>query len=150
MNKRININSAEPKALKAMMGLESYLYQTAISDTLKDLIKIRASQLNGCGYCIDLHAKAALKNGETNQRIFLLNAWKETQGIFTGEEKAVLSITEAVTLIHQNGLPETIYENARQHFDENQIAQIIMAVVIINSWNRIAISSLLQPGENFS
>ncbi|GAB3018862.1 carboxymuconolactone decarboxylase family protein [Niabella terrae] len=150
MNKRININSAEPKALKAMMGLESYLYQTAISDTLKDLIKIRASQLNGCGYCIDLHSKAALKNGETNQRIFLLNAWKETQGIFTEEEKAVLSITEAVTLIHQNGLPETIYENARQHFDENQIAQIIMAVVIINSWNRIAISSLLQPGESFS
>lgn len=149
MLKRININSAEPEALKAMMALETYLAQTSIPKTVKELIKIRSSQINGCAYCIDMHTKDAVKHGETSQRIFLLNAWRETNGIFTEEEKSALAITEEVTLIHQNGLKDETYQNAIQFFSENQIAQIVMAVVTINAWNRIALSSHLQVGENF-
>ncbi|PVD52390.1 hypothetical protein DC498_09785 [Terrimonas sp.] len=150
MKKRININTAEPLALKAMMALETYLSQISISLTVKDLIKIRASQINGCAYCIDMHAKAALKNGETDQRIFLLNAWRETNNIFSDEEKAVLAIAEEVTLIHKSGLSDETYEKAIGLFSENQVAQIVMAVVTINAWNRIALSSHLQPGESFA
>lgn len=150
MQKRVNINSAEPAALKAMMGLETYLSNISISKTLKELIKIRASQINGCAYCIDMHTKDALKNGETNQRIFLLNAWKETNGIFTDEERAVLAITEEVTLIQQKGLTDETYEKALQFFNENQIAEIIMAVITINAWNRIALSGHFQPGQPFA
>ena len=146
MQKRINIHSAEPMVLKAMMALENYLAQTSIPKTVKELIKIRASQINGCAYCIDMHTKDALKNGETDQRIFLLNAWRETDTIFTEEEKTVLAITEEVTLIHQHGLSDVAYQNAQQFFSENQIAQIVMAVVTINAWNRIAVSSHLQVG----
>lgn len=150
MQKRININSAEPEALKAMMGLETYLSKVDISKSLKELIKIRASQINGCAYCIDMHTKDALKNGETNQRIFLLNAWRETGAIFTDEEKAVLSIAEEVTLIHHQGLTDETYSNALNYFSENQIAQIVLAVVTINAWNRIALSSHLQVGNSFA
>lgn len=149
MQNRININSAEPNALKAMMGLEAYLSQISISKSLKEFIKIRASQINGCAYCIDMHTKDALKNGETNQRIFLLTAWWETDTVFTEEEKIVLAITEEVTLIHKNGLTDETYEQALKFFTENQIAQIVMAVIVINAWNRIAISGHFQPGENF-
>lgn len=150
MQKRININSAEPQALKAMMALETYLAQTSIPKIVKELIKIRASQINGCAYCIDMHTKDALKIGETNQRIFLLNAWRETTAIFSEEEKSALAITEEVTLIHQNGLKDETYQNAIQFFSENQIAQIVMAVITINAWNRIALGSHLQVGESFA
>lgn len=132
-------------AYKAMMGLESYFQSTSLSKTLKELIKIRASQINGCAYCIDMHTKDALKNGETNQRIFLLNAWRETN-LFTEEEKLILTMTEEITLIHQHGLSDETYALAEKFFDKNQIAQIIMSVVTINAWNRIAISTRLEPG----
>lgn len=145
----MNINATEPKALKAMMGLEAYLSEISISKTLKELIKIRASQINGCAYCIDMHTRDAKKSGETAQRIFLLNAWKETEGIFTEEETVLLSMTEEVTLIHQKGLSDSTYEKALQSFSEHQVAEIIMAIITINAWNRIAISSHLQPGKNF-
>lgn len=145
----MNINLIEPKALKAMMGLNAYLSEISISKTFKELIKIRASQINGCAYCIDMHTKDALKNGETPQRIFLLSAWEETEGIFTDEETVLLSIIEEVTLINQKGLTDVTYEKALQFFSENQIAQIIMAIITINAWNRIAISSHLQVGKDF-
>lgn len=150
MQNRVNINTAEPLALKGMMGLVNYLSQVSLPKATQELIKIRASQINGCAYCLDMHTKDALKNGETNQRIFLLNAWKETTDIFTEEEKAVLAITEEVTLIHQQGLRDKTYENALQFFSENQIAEIIMAVITINAWNRIAISGHFQPEQKFA
>ncbi len=145
MEKRINIAALEPAAYKAMMGLETYLVQISISKTIKELIKIRASQINGCAYCINMHTKDALKFGETNQRIFLLNAWREVDGMYSEEEKTALAITEEITKISKNGLSQETYNNALQVFDENQVAQIIMAVVTINAWNRIAISTLMQP-----
>ena len=147
MEKRINIKEAEPQAYKAMLGLENYLAEVSLSKSLKELIKIRASQLNNCAYCIDMHSKEALREGETAQRIFLLSAWKEAEQFFTAEEQAALAVTEEVTLISQHGLSTAAYRNALEYFTENQIAQIIMVVVTINAWNRIVVSTHLRIGE---
>jgi AhpD family alkylhydroperoxidase len=146
MEKRVNIQETEPQAYKAMYALEGYLATSQLSKTHKELIKIRASQINGCAYCIDMHTKDALKYGETTQRIFLLNAWRETD-LFTEEEKAVLAITEEVTLIHSQGLSDKTYQKAEAILDKNYIAQTIVAVATINAWNRIAISTQMEPGK---
>lgn len=143
MNTRVNIATAEPAAYKAMLGLEQALATSHISKTHKELIKIRASQINGCAFCLDMHTKDALQYGETPQRIFLLNAWREA-GLFSEEEQVILAITEEITLIHQQGLSAATYAKAAAIFDETYIAQLIMAVVVINAWNRIAISTLLE------
>lgn len=140
MKKRIDIEKMEPKAYQAMFILESYLHNSELSKTHLELIKIRASQINGCAFCINMHTTDALKQGETTQRLFLLNAWRETE-LFTEEEKVVLAITEEVTLISKNGLSDETYEMAEKLFDGQYIAQIIMAVATINAWNRIAIST---------
>jgi AhpD family alkylhydroperoxidase len=146
MEKRVNISETEPQAFKAMLALEGYMGTSQLSKTEKELIKIRASQINGCAFCIDMHTKDALKYGETNQRIFLLNAWRETD-LFTEKEKVMLSMTEEITLIHNQGLSDASYQKAILFFDKNQIAQIIMAIVTINAWNRIAVSTQLEPGK---
>jgi len=138
--KRIDLLSLEPNAYKAMFGLESYLQNTSLKKSHYELIKIRASQINGCAFCLDMHTKDALKIGETQQRIFLLNAWRETS-LFTEEEKTLLDLTEKITLIHQGGVSDELYEKAVNTFGENYLAQIIMAIVAINGWNRIAIST---------
>ena len=143
MSTRIKILNANSESYKAMMNLEMTLQNTLLSDIQKELIKIRASQINGCAFCLDMHTKDALKYGETAQRIFLLNAWKETN-LFTDEEKVILAMTEEITLISQKGLSDETYEKASQFFDEEQIKCIIMAVITINMWNRIAISTHLQ------
>jgi AhpD family alkylhydroperoxidase len=141
MEKRINISTTTPHAFKAMYALEGFLAQATISKTLKELIKIRASQINGCAYCIDMHTKDAIKNGETVQRIFLISAWREAVKFFTEEEQAVLAMTEEITLVHQHGLSDPTYQKALQYFSEVQVAEIIMAIVTINAWNRIAVST---------
>jgi AhpD family alkylhydroperoxidase len=146
MNKRVNIQEIEPNSYKAMFALERYLTTTQLTKTHRELIKIRASQINGCAFCLDIHTKEALENRETNQRIFLLNAWHETD-LFTDEEKVVLAITEEITLIQNQGLTDETYQKAEQTFDNNYIAQLIMAVITINAWNRIAISTK-KPVEN--
>lgn len=144
MEKRINISTSEPQGYKAMLGLEGYLSKIDISKTLKELVKIRASQINNCAYCINMHTKDAIKNGERPERIFILSAWREATKFFTEEEQAILAMTEEITLIHQQGLTEETYRKAVQFFTENQIAQIIMLIVTINAWNRIAVSTHLQ------
>jgi AhpD family alkylhydroperoxidase len=145
METRVNLNTTEPQAFKAMYGLENYLANSQLKKSHKELVKIRASQINNCAFCIDMHTKDALKNGETNQRIFLLNAWKETD-LFTEEEKVVLEITEEITLIHNQGLSSKTYNKATQLFNQNYIAQLIMLVVTINAWNRIAVSTNMELG----
>lgn len=140
METRIQIDQVEPNAYKAMYPLEKYLQQSELSKTHKELIKIRASQINGCAFCIDMHTKDALKLGENQQRIFLLNAWRETD-LFTEEERVLLQITEEVTLIHEKGLTSSTYKKALEFFDENYFSQIIMAITTINAWNRMAIST---------
>lgn len=144
MENRVNILEKLPQATKVFYGLEAYLNTTSLLKTHRELLKIRASQINGCAFCIDMHTKDALKQGETTQRIFLLNAWREA-GVFTEDEKAVLAITEEVTLISQNGLTDATYKQAKAVFDEEYIAQLVVAIVAINAWNRIAISSQFLP-----
>ncbi|WP_026953656.1 carboxymuconolactone decarboxylase family protein [Algoriphagus vanfongensis] len=147
MEKRINIQAVEPLAYKALLGLENYLSQVSISKRFIELIKIRSSQLNNCAFCINMHAKDAMFNGESLQRILLLSAWREAPDHFTEEEKVILELTEEITFIHRKGLSSETYEKVRIYFSENEIAQLIMAVVTINSWNRIAVSIHLPIGD---
>lgn len=143
---RIDLKTVEPAAYKAMFELEKYLAASRLSKTLLELIKIRASQINGCAFCIDMHTKDARHHGEREQRIYALNAWRETP-FFTPEERAVLAFTEALTLISNNHVPDDVYEEVSRYFDANQIGQILMAIVAINGWNRIAIATQMIPGS---
>lgn len=115
-----------------------------------ELIKVRASQINGCAFCINIHTQDAIKKGETDQRIFLLTAWREAGVLFTEEEKAVLAVTEEITLIHQGGLSDDTYTNALQFFSKTQIADIITAIVTINLWNRVVLSTHLLIGQSLA
>lgn len=146
MSNRVKIQNAFPEAWKAMYGVETTLANTNIPLTTKELMKVRASQLNQCAFCIDMHATSALKNGETAKRLLLLDAWKETD-LFSEEEKVALAVVEDITLIHQGGLTEASYQNAQKYYDEKSIAQLIMVSVVINSWNRIAISTQLPVAK---
>lgn len=141
MDTRVNILQAQPEAYKAMFGLEKYIASTSLTSTHKELIKIRASQINGCAFCINMHTKDARKMGETEQRIYLLNAWRETT-LYTEEEQVILEMTEEITLI-QNHLSDATYAKAKKLFNEDYIANIIMMITIINAWNRIAIATEL-------
>ena len=141
MSTRFDMATTDKAAYKAMLGLESYLQNVSLSPIQKELIKIRASQINGCAFCLDMHTKDALKYGETPQRIFILSAWREAKNFFTEEEQALLEMTEEITLISHKGLMEETYYKAKQLFDELTISQIIMAIITINAWNRIAIST---------
>lgn len=140
---RIKINQAEPEAYKAMLAMEHYIESTALTTKHKDLIKIRASQINGCSYCIDMHARDARKAGETEQRIFALTAWRETP-FFDEQERAVLALTEEVTLIAGRVSDET-YNKAAELFDRTYLAQLIMAIITINAWNRIGVATEMHP-----
>lgn len=140
MKERINLSKADPKAYDAMLGLEKYLAESGLDKTLFELIKTRASQINGCAYCINMHTRDAMKIGETAQRLFLLDAWRETN-LFTEKEKAVLALTEAMTLIAGNPVSDEIYDTAKANLSDKELTAVIMAIVTINGWNRIAITS---------
>lgn len=137
---RISIKDLEPAAFKAMLGLEQYIRDTHIDRLLLEMIKIRASQINGCAYCIDMHTQEALKIGETQRRIFAVSAWKESP-LFTEEERAVLQLTEEITLISKEAVSDETYDKVLKFYGENGLARIIMQVIIINSWNRIAVAT---------
>jgi AhpD family alkylhydroperoxidase len=139
MKPRIVIPKVAPEAYQAMLGLEKYIATTSITPVLKELIKIRASQVNGCAYCINMHTADARKLDITEQRIYLLSAWREAD-VYTEEEKAVLALTEEITLI-SNHVSEETYENAAKYYDEKSLAEIIMMIITINAWNRIGIAT---------
>lgn len=143
MKDRIDIQKTNPKAYQAMFALEGFLNESSLSKSHKELIKIRASQINGCAFCLDMHTRDARKNGETEQRIYTLSAWRDTS-FFTEEEMAILALTEEVTLI-SSGVSEQTYQRAAELFTDLQLSEITMAVVTINAWNRIAISTHKQP-----
>jgi AhpD family alkylhydroperoxidase len=145
MQNRINFAQLEPNAYKALMGLENYLLTTGINHTHKELIKIRASQINGCAFCLNMHTKDARKLGETEQRIYVLSAWREVDHLFTEEERAVLALTEEMTLIANGGVSDETYQKIADLFDPNYIAQLMTAIIAINAWNRMAIATRLQP-----
>lgn len=140
---RVKIDKVQPAAYEAMFGLEKYLGTIDLGTSLPELIKTRASQINGCAYCIQMHTKAAQENGETTERLFALSAWRESP-LFTEKERAVLALTEEVTLISDHGVSDRVYSRVSEHFNEEQIAQIIMAITTINAWNRIAIAIQIQ------
>lgn len=143
MSKRLNMPDAAPAAYNAMLGLAKYLGTTKLQPLHMELIKIRASQINGCAFCLDMHTRDARKLGETEQRIYTLSAWRDTP-FFTEEERAILALTEEVTLIHQRVSDET-YEKAAALFDEKYLSDIIMAIVVINGWNRICVTTERMP-----
>jgi len=146
MEQRLKIQDVQPAAWKAMYELSNSLAGAKLTKTQMSLITIRASQINRCAFCIDMHTKEALKAGENDQRLFLLDAWKETDK-FSKEEKVLLSMTEEITLVSHHGLSEETYKKAKELFSDEMIAQAIMAIVIINGWNRIAVSTQMPIGQ---
>jgi AhpD family alkylhydroperoxidase len=142
MDNRINIHELEPNSYKAMIGLENYLRSSGLSRHLIELIKIRASQINGCAYCLDMHTKDALANGEEPRRLFAISAWWESP-LFDEKERTALQMTDEITRISEKGLTGDTYKKAKENFSDNEIAQIIIAIGVINVWNRIAVSTHL-------
>lgn len=145
MEQRININEKGQDAIKAMYGLESYLTKSSIEESLLHLIKYRVSQINGCAYCLDMHSKDLRATGETEQRLYVLDAWREIP-FYTERERAALDWAEAITLITEGHVPDEVYEDARKQFSEEELIDLTLAVATINSWNRLAISFRTTPG----
>ena len=143
MESRINISDLEPSAIEAMRGLGKYLGAAKLNVSLCGLIKIRASQINGCAYCIQLHSEEARTQGETEQRIYALSAWKESP-LFTSEERAILALTEEVTMISDHGLSKEVYDRSLQLFGDHGLAQYIVQIITVNAWNRIALSTRMR------
>ena len=145
MEPRLNYPTLASEPLKLMYAMEKYLGGCGLERTLLELVKIRASQINGCAYCIDMHTQDARAEGETERRIYALNAWRETP-FYTDRERAALAWTEAVTRISDGGVPDALYEEARRHFSEMELVDLNWAVAAINAWNRVAISFRSVPG----
>jgi len=147
MEPRLNFYKAAPEATKAMQGLEHYINQSSgLEPSLRELVKVRASQINGCAYCIDMHTKDARAAGETEQRLYSLNAWRETP-FFTERERAALEWTEEITLIADGHAPEELFFRVRQYFGEEELVNLTLAIVTINGWNRLAIGFRSVPGS---
>jgi len=142
---RVEYAKVAPGVLQAMRALESYVHACGLEPALVELVKVRASQLNGCAYCIDMHTKDARFGGETEQRLFALPAWRATP-FFSERERAALEWTEAVTAIADGHVPDAVYEGARRHFSEKELVDLTLAVVAINGWNRLAVSFRSVPG----
>lgn len=145
MSLRVNYRKANPGAFKAMMALEQHISGQFEDKPLYELLKIRVSQINGCAFCLDMHAKDLLKLGDYADHILLLSVWREVP-LFTEKERVMLELAEAVTLISEQGVPLELYEKVREHFSEAELVDLIMAINTINSWNRIAITTGMYPG----
>jgi AhpD family alkylhydroperoxidase len=145
MNPRLQYDTAAPVVYRAMRALEQYLHKSSLEEPLIHLIKLRASQINGCSYCIDMHWKDLRTLGETEQRLYSLDAWRECPW-YSDRERAALAWTEAVTLIARDRVPDAVYESVRPHFTETELADLTLAVATINAWNRLAISARSEPG----
>ena len=143
---RVNYAQVAPHAFKALLGLEKALGESSLEKSLHELIKIRASQLNACAYCIDMHTRDALKLGETPRRIFALSAWRETP-FFTDRERAALLWTETLTLLAEKGAPEDIYKEVAEQFNDRELADLTFAIATINAWNRFGVGFAMQPAQ---
>jgi AhpD family alkylhydroperoxidase len=146
MESRIDARKYAPEAQKAMYALEKYLGESGLEHNLIHLMKMRASQINGCAYCIDMHSKDARALGETEQRLYELDAWRETP-FYTDKERAALAWTEAITLVSETHVPDSIYQEVRTFFTEKQIVDLTFVVTTINAWNRLAIALRAVPGH---
>jgi AhpD family alkylhydroperoxidase len=140
---RISLAKGAPDSYKAMIRLDNSL---KLDPKLRDLVYLRASQINGCAYCVDSHSRDARKGGETERRVYAVAAWRESS-FFSDRERAAFAVCDAITLLPQAGLPDDVYEAAREQFDEEELAQLIFACVVINAWNRIAVPTHMVPEE---
>lgn len=138
---RLSVNEVDPRAYQAVWGLERYVRNSGLPKTLYELIKIRASQLNGCAFCLEMHNRDARAGGEDQRRLDVLSAWREAPALFSEAEQAALALTEAVTLIGQAGVPDEVWEAARRHYDEAGMVHLLMTVATINVWNRLAVAT---------
>jgi AhpD family alkylhydroperoxidase len=145
MTPRLDYRAASPGAVRAMLGLERHMATTSIEKPLYELLKIRASQINGCAFCLDMHTRDARAGGETEQRIYALPAWRETP-FFTDRERAALAWTEALTLIAREHVPDALFDEARAHFSETELVDLTIGINAINGWNRIGVAFRLAPG----
>ena len=145
MEPRIDQRKVAPGAIKAMLGLESYLHKSSLDEPLLNLVRLRVSQINGCAYCIDMHSKDLRAAGETEQRLYSLDAWRETP-FYTDREQAALAWAEAVTQVNEGHVPDAVFKQARDQFSEQELADLTLAVVAINGWNRLNIAFRTVPG----
>lgn len=145
MKSRINFNVVQPNAYDAMDALDKFVDGSSVDKVQREFIKIRASQINGCAYCVDTHSHDVLKLGESLQKVLLISAWREAGSIFSEQEQLLFRMTEEITLIHEHGLHDETYAKAIELFGEEKTAQIIMAIVTINAWNRIGVTTQLRP-----
>lgn len=145
MKARLSIAAASPAAYRAMLGLEKYLEESSIEPKLLHLLKMRASQMNGCAYCLDMHSKDARALGETEQRLYGLSAWREAP-FYTERERAALEWIEALTLVAEGHVEDAVYERARAQFSETELVELAMVAVAINGWNRLAIAFRSEAG----
>jgi AhpD family alkylhydroperoxidase len=147
MNARIDLMHVNPGVVQAMLGLERQVRQAGLDRGLLDLVRMRASQINGCAYCLDMHSKDARANGETEQRLYGLDAWRETP-YYSARERAALEWTEALTLVAAaRGVPDEVYERVREQFSEDELVHLSLAIVAINGWNRLNIAAGTVPGD---
>jgi AhpD family alkylhydroperoxidase len=144
MQQRLDAMKISPAVYKAMAGLQTYVEQSGLEQSLLDLIEIRASQINGCAFCLVMHTNDARKHGESDERMYLLDAWKEAP-VFTPRERAALAWVESITKVAENHVPDETYEQVRRHFSEKEIVDLTAAAVAINGWNRIAIAFRPTP-----
>jgi len=146
MKNRFSYAKAAPRAAQAMYQLHKYVEDSGLEHSLLELVKTRASQINGCAYCLDMHTKDARASGETEQRLYALNAWRETP-FYTDRERAALAWTESLTLIAETHAPDADYEAVRAEFSEQELVNLTLAVITINGWNRLAIAFREEPGN---
>jgi AhpD family alkylhydroperoxidase len=146
---RIDYSSVFPEAMRAMVGLEAAVHKSSLEPALLELVKMRASQLNGCAYCLDMHSKDARARGEQEQRLHVLSAWREAP-FYSDRERAALAWCEALTLLPESGAPDAVFEELAPHFDEAQIVALTLAIVAINGWNRFAVGLRSPVGDYVS
>ncbi len=146
MKERLNYAKVSPEALKAMLELEKYVATSGLESSLYELVKIRISQINKCAYCLDMHTKIARKAGESEQRIYLLSAWRETS-FFSPRERAALEWAEALTLISEKEITDALYQSVLLHFNEKEMVALTTAIVAINGWNRLSVGFGTVPGS---
>ncbi|MFE6159020.1 carboxymuconolactone decarboxylase family protein [Streptomyces sp. NPDC056486] len=144
---RLNFAKVAPKAFKAVIGLDAAA-RDGLDPALVELIQIRASLINGCAYCLHMHTSDARKAGEDEARLHMVGVWREARNFFTEKEQAALDLTEAVTLVHQGGVPDDVYARAAAHFDETELGHVLALIFAINTWNRIALSTAKVAGED--
>ena len=146
MKARINLMQVNPGIINAMLGLEKQVSTAGLDGKLLDLVRMRASQINGCAYCLDMHSKDARAAGETEQRLYGLSAWREAP-YYSARERAALEWTEALTLVTETHVPDDVYERVREQFSEDQLAHLSLAIVAINGWNRLNVAARTVPGD---